>query len=54
LVIGVPTEDYKKRSMGRWRNTLEIDFLGQFDFPESSSILSEEFELERGRRDKEG
>lgn len=38
--------------MGRWRNTLEIDFLGQFDFPKSSNSLPEEFEPERGHRDR--
>lgn len=32
MAVGVPTRDYRKKSMGKWRNTLEIDFLGQFDF----------------------
>lgn len=54
MVAGLLTGDYKKRSMGSWRNTLEIDFLGKFDFPESNNSLSEELKLERGCRDKEG
>lgn len=56
LVIGSPAEDYKKNSMGRWRtHTLEIDFLGEFDFPESNSScwkslsFRREAETERAR-----
>ena len=38
--------------MGKWGNTLEIDFLTQFDFPESTSSMPEEFEPKRGCRDR--
>ena len=55
MAIGGSTEDYKTKSIGRWKTyTQEIDFLGEFDFPKSSSQFSEEFELQKEAETKRG
>jgi len=54
LAVGVPTRDYKKKSMGRWRNRFEIEFLKQFDFPKSNKILLEEFGTREGMQRQRG